>query len=55
MDDKKEFLTQKEMCDYLGIDESTFARNRLGEKIPCYKVGKRYKYKKSDAERLRIS
>lgn len=55
MEIEPEFLTLKEICKFLGISEKTFARNRIGEKIPCYKVGKRYKYKKSDAERLRIS
>ena len=49
-----EMLTVKELCIYLGIDRSTFYKTRIAEQLRPYKVGKRIKYKKSDAERLRI-
>lgn len=51
---EKELLTVTELCIYLGIDRSTFYKARIAEKLRPYKVGKRIKYKKSDAERLRI-
>ena len=51
---KKELLTQKEVCEMLGIDHKTFARNRIGDKLRIYKVGKRVKYSAADVERLRL-
>lgn len=52
--DKCEYLTQRELCEVLGIDTRTFSRERIGEKFTPYKIGKRIKYRKSDIERLRI-
>lgn len=52
--DKREYLTRKELCEVLGIDERTFARERIGEKFTPYKIGKRIKYRKSEIDRLRI-
>ena len=46
--DKCEYLTQRELCEVLGIDARTFSRERIGEKFTPYKIGK------SDIERLRI-
>ena len=51
---KKMLLTQKEVCEALGIDPKTFARNRIGEHLRIYKVGKRVKYSAADVERLRL-
>lgn len=51
---KKGLVTQKEICEYLGITAQTFAANRVGEKLRAYKVGKRVKYSLADVENLRI-
>lgn len=51
---RTEYLTRKEVCELLGISESTFSRCRIGDKLTPYKVGKRIKYKRSDIEKLRI-
>ena len=51
---KKELLTLKEVCEMLGIDHKTFARNHIGDKLRIYKVGKRVKYSAADVERLRL-
>lgn len=50
----KKLLTLKEVCEMLGIDHKTFARNHIGEKLRIYKVGKRVKYSAADVERLRL-
>lgn len=49
-----EYLTLKQLCEVLGISDQTFYRNKMGEVIPAYKVGKSVKYKKADIEILRI-
>jgi len=54
MSREKEFLTRKEVCEVLGISETTFSRCRIGEKLRPYKVGKRIKYNKKDLERFRL-
>lgn len=51
---EKEFITRKEVCDVLGISQATFTRNRIGDKLKPYKVGKRIKYSRKDLERFRI-
>ena len=51
---EKEFITRKEVCDVLGISQATFTRNRIGDKLKPYKVGKRIKYSRKDRERFRI-
>lgn len=55
MDRKKEFLTQKEMCDVLGISRATWNKYRIWEQIPPYKVGGKMKYRKADIEKLKFS
>lgn len=51
---KAEYLTQKEVCEILGISRQTFARERIGERLGAYRIGKKVKYKAADIERLRI-
>lgn len=51
---ERELLSQKEICEYMGISVSTFARNNIGAKLRPYKVGKRIKYRKSDVDRLML-
>lgn len=51
---ERELLSQKEICAYLGISPKTFARNKIGDKLRTYKVGKRIKYRKEDVDRLRL-
>ncbi|WP_077391668.1 helix-turn-helix domain-containing protein [Mobilibacterium timonense] len=54
MDDKRELLTIKEMCEVMGISESTWKRNKIGAKLTPYKVGKKIKYRRSEIERFRM-
>lgn len=51
---KKEYLTVTEVCEVLGISRQTFVRERIGEKLGAYRIGKKVKYKAADIERLRI-
>lgn len=54
MDDNRELLTIKEMCEVMGISESTWKRNKIGAKLTPYKVGKKIKYRRSEIERFRM-
>lgn len=50
----KKLLTQKEVCEILGIDKSTFIRRNMGDRLTPYKVGKRIKYNADDIKKLQI-
>lgn len=47
-------LSQKEVCDYLGVSKSTLWRwEKIGYLVPCYKFGARPMYRKSTVENLK--
>jgi len=51
---QKCFYSQKEICEILGITSSTFIKERINEKLPCYQIGRRRKYRIDDLEKLRV-
>ena len=55
MDIKKEFLTQTEMCEVLGICRATWNKYHLWEQLTPYKIGGKLKYKRADIEKLKFT
>lgn len=46
MDD--EILTLKEVAEYLKVNEKTVYRLASNKKLPCFKVGHSWRFKKED-------
>jgi excisionase family DNA binding protein len=49
---EKPILTAKEACEYLQITKSTLYKLIKRKKIRCNKVGKDYRFLRSDLDRL---
>ena len=49
---EKEWLSAKEVMEYLGISRATVARWSRAGKLPKHKIGKITRYKKSDLDKL---
>lgn len=45
--EEKEVLTPKEAANYLRISQSSLYRYMRNKQIPCFKVGNRWRFKKS--------
>jgi excisionase family DNA binding protein len=45
--EEKEVLTPKEAANYLRISQSALYRYMRNKQIPCFKVGNRWRFKKS--------
>ncbi|WP_432807223.1 helix-turn-helix domain-containing protein [Providencia alcalifaciens] len=45
-----EILTLKQVADYLKVNEKTVYRLIASKKIPCFKVGHSWRFKKEDLE-----
>jgi excisionase family DNA binding protein len=50
MIDENEFLTSIEVADYLRIPLSTVDKLTQDKKLPAFKVGKHWRYKKSSIQ-----
>ena len=46
-----EILTIKEMADYLKVSERTVYRLASGRKIPAFKVGNAWRFRREEIER----
>ena len=47
-------MTQKEVCEYLGVSKSTLWRwEKIGYLIPSTRMGSRPMYRKSDVEKIK--
>lgn len=47
-------MTQREVCDYLGVSKATLYRwEKIGYLLPCSRVGNRPMYRKSTVENLK--
>lgn len=49
-----QFYTQREICSLLGISANTFRREKIGEQLDAYKVGKRVKYRVESVNSLML-
>ena len=52
MDKDREVLTTKQVCDYLQITRLTLYKLIKEKKIRCNKLGKNYRFLKSDIDKL---
>ena len=43
-----DLMTLQQVCNYLGVSESTIRRRIRARKIKCIKEGNRYRFKKAD-------
>jgi excisionase family DNA binding protein len=50
MSDKSPWLSLKQLCKYIGISKETAYRYIYSGKIPCYKLGKLYKFHKEEID-----
>ena len=52
MNKDREVLTTKQACEYLQITRLTLYKIIKGKKIKCNKLGKDYRFLKSDLDKL---
>jgi excisionase family DNA binding protein len=51
MAETREVMGVREACDYLGISRETLYKYVMGERIPAFKLGNRWKFKKTVLDR----
>lgn len=51
MDDSPEVMNSRDACIYLGITRDTLYKYALTRQIPAFKMGNRWKFKKSTLDR----
>lgn len=51
---KSNLMSLREVCDYLGVSESTLRRRIRAKKIKHFKEGNRYRFKKADIINLEL-
>lgn len=51
---KSSLMSLREVCDYLGVSESTLRRRIKAKKIKHFKEGNRYRFKKADIINLEL-
>lgn len=51
---KSNLMSLREVCDYLGVSESTLRRRIRAKKIRHFKEGNRYRFKKADIINLEL-
>ena len=47
---ESEFLTTEQRCDYLRVNERTVYRLRQAGRIPALRIGRLWRYRKSDID-----